>query len=174
MARVLRCLRFLSAHTPTTNCALGAPCPLSSTDTDSNLRPWRSFSLSCFCLSPSVAFPLSLTNSLVLRPLLGRRILSPPIGGGHASFPRHRDRSFFTPVEFAAVFPFCTQPPKNLRPLLSVRCGVLAGNSCRIRSTARFARVDVATRCVFVGVGSCGGGGVVASLMDVVWRERGV
>ena len=58
-----------------------------------------------------------LTNSLSSAPFWGvASSLSPPIGGGHASFPRHRDRWFFTSGECSAVFSFCTQPPKNLPP----------------------------------------------------------
>ena len=121
--------RVLSAHTPTTNCALGAAGSLSSTSSRLSLRRHvfssahtdslsprtqtsirRRFPTLSHSLSPSPSSSLSL--SLALCPLLGRRILSPPIGGGHASFPRHRDRWVFTPGEIAAVcFSCCTQPP---------------------------------------------------------------
>ena len=96
LARVL-CLHVSSAHTHRPQTAPLVLLISFSPDTDSNLRPWGSFPLSCFCLSShthgprsqhppdsnlsrGVAFTLSLTNSLALRPLLGRRILSPPIG----------------------------------------------------------------------------------------------
>ena len=107
------------------------------------------------CLSPLVAFPLSLTNSLALRPLLGRRILSPPIRGGHASFPRHRDRSFFTPGECSAVF-FLLHPTTE-KPSSSWS-GVLVGNLAASPSIPRGMSPHGA-RWLWVpidGVGSCG------------------
>ena len=117
--------------------------------------------------------------------------VSPPIGGGHASFPRHRDRWVFTPGEIAAG---CSLLHPTTVKRSSSSFSSFGGNSRRSRTTALFARESLAGNLTaspsiprgmsphgarwlwapFDGVCSCGGGGVVASLMDVVWRERGV
>ena len=168
--------RVLSAHTPTTNCALGAAGSLSSTSSRLSLRR-HVFSSHTRTLSsartqarhvlsaPRRFFHSHSLTLFALRPLLGRRILSPPIGGGHASFPRHRDRWFFTPGEIPAVCFICTQPTRKTP---SHDLEFLAGNLATSPSIPRGMSPHGA-RWLWVpfdGVGSCGGGGVVASLMD--------
>jgi len=92
-----------SAHTSTTTCALGAPYSLSSR---------RGISPSAGTCSPHTH-----THGLSpLRPLLGRRILSPPIGGETRLLPSASPvtvtgRFLYAPGGCTAVFLSCTQPP---------------------------------------------------------------
>ena len=74
-------------------------------------------------------------------PLLGVLNLSPPIGGGHASSSRHRDRWLSTPGEKPRGIFFRSNPKQWEAFFLFFppRC-LLAGNSRRSRTIARFAR----------------------------------
>ena len=113
--------RVLSAHTPTTNCALGAAGSLSSTSSRLSLRR-HVFSSHTRTLSSArtqarhvLSAPRRFFHSLSLTlsrsaPFWGVASSLRQSGQRHASFPRHRDRWVFTPGEIAAVCFFCTQP----------------------------------------------------------------
>ena len=62
-------------------------------------------------LALSLRSPPPGLSLLALRPLSGVRNPSPPIGGGHASFSRHRDRWAFTPGETTTVGFSCCRLP---------------------------------------------------------------
>ena len=166
-----------------------------STHTDHNLRPWRSFPLSSHTHGLSSLLLLHSLCSTLPHQLSARPA---PFLGVASSL---RQSGADTPPSLVTVTGDFLHPPAvffpsapnhqktlllrvwsfggKLSPMMnhgSVCAGVLAGNLAASPSIpwgmsphgARWLWVP------FDGVGSCGGGGVVASLMDDVWWKRGV
>ena len=95
-----------SAHTPTTTCALGAPYSLSSRG---GVSPYAGTCSPHTHTDSNAARPLS----SAYRPLLGRRIPSPPIGGETRLLPSASPvtvtgRFLYAPGGCTAVFLSCT------------------------------------------------------------------